>query len=143
MLFFLETSSSITKFSLNFSAPQHYRITISYLYLGGGIWTPPSPQLSRIRDYSADNARAWARRVNSKKVREAGGIKGDSLKRPPRGFDAEHVHIEDLKRKSFYVMSEADASVALQADFIDEVTEAFRRAAPLNRFITGALDLPF
>ena len=53
------------------------------------------------------------------------------------------MHIEDLKRKSFYVMSEADASAALRADFIDEVTEAFRRAAPLNRFITGALDLPF
>jgi uncharacterized protein (TIGR02453 family) len=128
----------------NAHAPGFYvHLAADGLFFGGGIWTPPSPQLSLIRDYIADNARSWARIVNSKKVREAGGIKGDSLKRPPRGFDAEHVHIEDLKRKSFYVMSEADASAALRADFIDEVTEAFRRAAPLNRFITGALDLPF
>ncbi len=63
--------------------------------------------------------------------------------RPPRGFDAEHVHIEDLKRKSFYVMTEAPAGHALKPDFVDEVSEGFKRAAPLNRFITGALDLPF
>jgi uncharacterized protein (TIGR02453 family) len=113
------------------------------LLFGGGIWQPPGPQLNIIRDYIADNARSWARISNSTKVKEVGGIKGDSLKRPPRGFDAEHVHIEDLKRKSFYVMTEAPPKHALKPGFIDEVTDAFRRAAPLNRFITGALDLPF
>jgi hypothetical protein len=40
-------------------------------------------------------------------------------------------------------MTVADAPAALKPGFIDEVTEAFRRAVPLNRFITGALDLPF
>ncbi len=113
------------------------------LFFGGGVWQPPGPKLNQIRDYIVDNARSWSRIVNSKRVKEAGGIKGDSLVRPPRGFDAEHIHIEDLKRKSFYVMMEAPAAHALKPDFIDEVSEAFNRAAPLNRFITGALDLPF
>lgn len=113
------------------------------LFMGGGVWNPAGPQLNRIRDYIADNARSWARVINARKVKEVGGIRGDSLKRPPRGFDAEHVHIDSLKRKSFYVMTEAPASSALKPAFLDEVTEAFRRAAPLNRFITGALDLPF
>ena len=80
---------------------------------------------------------------NAKKVRDVGGVKGDGLQRPPRGFDAEHVHIEDLKRKSFFVMTEAEPSVALEPGFVDEVSEAFRRAAPLNRFISDALELPF
>jgi uncharacterized protein (TIGR02453 family) len=113
------------------------------LFFGGGVWRPPGPQLNLIRDYIADNARSWARIVNAKKVKEAGGIKGDSLQRPPRGFDAQHMHIEDLKRKSFYVMTEAPATDALKPGFIDAVTAAFRRAAPLNRFINGALDLPY
>jgi uncharacterized protein (TIGR02453 family) len=113
------------------------------LFFGGGVWQPPGPQLNLIRDHIADNARSWARISNAPKVKEAGGIKGDSLKRPPRGFDAEHVHIEDLKRKSFYVMTDAPTEHALEPGFIDEVAEGFRRAAPLNRFITGALDLPF
>jgi len=112
------------------------------LFFGGGIWHPPGPQLNRIRDHIADNARSWSRIKNAKKVLEVGGIKGDSLMRPPRGFDAEHVHIEDLKRKSFYVMAESDPATALRPDFIDHMSDAFNRAAPLNRFICDALDLP-
>jgi uncharacterized protein (TIGR02453 family) len=125
-------------------APGFYlHLDIDGLFFGGGVWRPPGPALNRIRDYIADNSRSWGRITHSKKIAEVGGIKGDSLKRPPRGFDAEHAHIEDLKRKSFYVMTEAPADHALEAGFVDEVLEGFRRAAPLNRFVTGALDLPF
>jgi uncharacterized protein (TIGR02453 family) len=125
-------------------APGFYvHLDLDELYFGGGIWRPPSPQLGRIRDFIADNARSWARIKNAPKVKEVGGIQGDSLERPPRGFDAEHVHIDDLKRKSFYVMTEAEPATALQADFPDTVTRAFQRAAPLARFVCDALDLPF
>jgi len=128
----------------NAHAPGFYaHLATDGLFFGGGIWTPPAPHLNRIRDFIADNARSWARISNAKKIRDVGGIKGDGLKRPPKGFDAEHVHIEDLKRKSFFVMTEAEAAAALSPDFIDDVSEAFRRAAPLNRFIADALDLPF
>lgn len=112
------------------------------LYFGGGIWHPAGPQLNKIRDFIADNARSWARIKNAKKVLEVGGIKGESLMRPPRGFNDEHVHIEDLKRKSFYVMAESDPSAALKPDFIDHMSDAFSRAAPLNRFLCDALELP-
>ena len=40
-------------------------------------------------------------------------------------------------------MTEAEPSAALEPGFADEVNEAFRRAAPLNRFISDALELPF
>ena len=111
------------------------------LLFGGGIWHPPGPQLSRIRDFIADNARSWARIKNAPKVAELGGIQGETLLRPPRGFNAEHVHIEDLKRKSFFVMGEAGCSAATKPGFIDQVADACNRAAPLNRFICDALDL--
>jgi uncharacterized protein (TIGR02453 family) len=125
-------------------APGFYvHIEEDQVFFGGGIWLPPAPQLNAIRDFIADNARSWARVRNAKKVQDAGGIKGDSLKRPPRGFDDQHVHIEDLKRKSFYVMSEAPSQSAAKPGFVDEVTQGFVRAAPLNRFICDALELPF
>jgi uncharacterized protein (TIGR02453 family) len=128
----------------NAHAPGFYvHLETDEVTVGGGIWQPPAPHLAKIRDYIADNARAWARIANAKKIQDAGGIRGDSLKRPPRGFDAEHVHIRDLKRKSFYVMTSAAASTAMKSSFVDDVTEAFRRAAPLNRFITEAIELPF
>jgi uncharacterized protein (TIGR02453 family) len=113
------------------------------LYFGGGVWLPPNPQLNRIRDAIIDNARSWSRIANAKKLQDIGGIRGDALQRPPRGFDPEHRHIEDLKRKSFYVMTEADARDAMHPAFIEQVTEGFRRAAPLNRFVCDALGLAF
>ena len=113
------------------------------LYFGGGVWLPANPQLNRIRDAIVDNARSWSRITKAKGLQGIGGIRGEALKRPPRGFDAEHQHIEDLKRKSFYVMTEADARDALQPGFIEQVHEGFRRAAPLNRFICDALGLAF
>jgi uncharacterized protein (TIGR02453 family) len=128
----------------NAHAPGFYlHLAPEGLFYGGGIWRPPGPQLNRIRDYIADNSRSWARISNATRIKDVGGIRGESLKRPPRGFDAQHVHIEDLKRKSFYVMTDAPPERALRPGFVDEVTEGFRRAAPLNRFVTGALDLPF
>lgn len=125
-------------------APGFYvHIETDGIHFGGGIWTPPSRQLTMIRDFIADNPAAWDKLIKSKSIKDSGGIRGDSLKRPPRGFDADARHIDDIKRKSFFVMSEADADLALRADFVDETARAFRSAAKLNHFITDALDLPF
>jgi uncharacterized protein (TIGR02453 family) len=125
-------------------APGYYvHLDNDGLFFGGGIWAPPNPQLTLIRDAIVDNARTWSRIANAGPVRAAGGIKGDALKRPPKGFDPEHAHIEDLKRKSFYIMTEAAPAAIHKPEFLDQVSEAFRFATPLNRFITHALDLPF
>lgn len=113
------------------------------LFFGGGIWNPPGPQLGRIREAIADNPAAWARIRNAAAIRRRGGIQGDSLKRPPRGFDPDHRHIEDLKRKSFFVMAQGKPALARSADLVNEVAAAFRATARLNRFVTEALGLPF
>jgi len=125
-------------------APGFYvHIETDRISFGGGIWRPPSKQLGLIRDFIADNPTAWEKLRNSPAVKKLGGIKGDSLIRPPRGYDAEARHIDDLKRKSFYLMGEADAKLALSAAFVTETTKVFRTAAGLNHFVTDALELPF
>ena len=75
--------------------------------------------------------------------KKLGGIQGKSLKRPPRGYDAEARHIDSLKRKSFFIMAAAEPELALGPDFITESTKVFRTTAKLNHFITDALDLQF
>lgn len=113
------------------------------LFFGGGVWLPPNPVLNRIRDHIVDNARSWSRIRNAQAVQATGGIRGDMLKRPPRGYDPEHRHIEDLRKKSFYVAVEAPPEHALRPTFVDEVAASFRTTAPMMRFITDALELPF
>lgn len=125
-------------------APGFYvHLAAEEVFFGGGVWMPPNPVLNRVRDHIVDNAQSWSRIRNAKAVVASGGIRGDSLKRPPRGFDPEHRHIEDLKKKSFYVATEVTASATLEPGFMGQVTDGFKLAAPMMHFINDALDLPF
>ena len=113
------------------------------LSIGGGIWRPPAKQLGQIREFIADNPSAWDKLVKSSAVRKLGGIKGDSLKRPPRGYDADSRHLDDLKRKSFFLMADTDPDLALTPQLVDESAKVFRTVARLNHFISDALELTF
>ena len=125
-------------------APGFYlHIETDGLSIGGGIWRPPAKQLGLIRDFIADNPAAWEDLAQSAEIRDLGGIQGDALKRPPRGFAADARHIEDLKRKSFYVMTGFSAGLALNSDLVTESARVFRTAARLNHFVSDALELPF
>ena len=94
------------------------------LHFGGGIWRPPSAHLTKIREYIVDNPTEWTRIKGAKAVKDRGGIRGDGLVRPPRGFDPEHRHIDDLKRKSFFVMAEAKPSLLRKPELVNEVATA-------------------
>jgi uncharacterized protein (TIGR02453 family) len=125
-------------------APGFYlHIETDRISIGGGIWRPPSKQLGLIREFIADNPSAWEKLVKSPAIREMGGIQGDSLIRPPRGYNPDARHMEDLKRKSFFLMSNTDTELALSSALVTESAEIFRKVAKLNHFITDALELPF
>lgn len=114
------------------------------VFFGGGVWMPPGPVLLKIRERMATDPEAWNHLVENKTFKKRfGEVKGDRLKRPPRGFDKDLALIEDMKLKSFFVVQHIDESLALKPDFINEVERAFRAATPLMQFVTRALDLPF
>ncbi len=68
---------------------------------------------------------------------------GESLKRPPKGFDPEHPHTEDLKHKDFVLLHQFDEQATCKPDFIDEMTEACRKASPYVEFLTTAIGLEY
>ncbi len=111
---------------------------------GGGIWMPPNSELTKIRNTIVDNPNEWKRIKSSVKFKNLfGGIGGDGLKRPPKGFDAEHLHIEDLKRKSFFAMRHENADIISGEHFIDEVEATFKAAKPLMEYICYAQEISF
>jgi len=125
-------------------APGFYvHIETDRISIGGGVWRPPGKALGLIREFIADNPSAWEKLSHSPGIKSMGGVQGDSLLRPPRGYQADARHIEDLKRKSFYLMTDVDVKLALGPALVTESARVFSTAAQLNHFICDALELPF
>jgi len=114
------------------------------VFFGGGIWMPETSVLRPIREAIAADPDGWiaATRSNGFK-RRFGEVEGESLKRPPAGYDPDHPLIEDLKRKSFFAVQEVDPKLATTPRFVGEVEKAFVALVPMMRFLTEALGLSF
>lgn len=114
------------------------------ILFGGGIWKPDGTTLLKIRSAIVDNPSAWQAAVHEKSfVRRFGELRGERLKRPPRGFDSNHPLIEDLKLKSIFVMQQDTPELACSKRFITAVEKAFTKASPMMSFLAFALDLPY
>lgn len=105
---------------------------------GGGIYHPDAASLARIRDRIVAKPAEWAA------VLRAGlKVEGDTLKRPPAGYDAEHQFIADLKRKDHYAMGSFTQAHVCSSKFLDLYIEECRRVSPLVQFVSKALGLPW
>lgn len=114
------------------------------VYAGAGIWKPLGPELNKIRSSIVEQPDGWDKSINNKRfIKRFGEVEGESLKRPPSGYDANHPNIEDLKRKSFFVKQNIDTALALTPEFIDEIVLVYTDSVPLMKFISRALGLPF
>lgn len=127
----------------NVHAPWFYvHLAPSEVFIGGGIWKPDNNALDKIRNRIAENPKQWSRVINNSAFSKYyGKLQGESLKRPPRGFDTGNPYIDDLKRKSFIAFRHVKPQSALTPAFIREVEKAFTTAMPLMHFITSALEI--
>ena len=78
-----------------------------------------------------------------KKVRAKISEHGDSLKRPPAGFDPAHPLIDDIKRKSFTGGTSLSNKQVLSSDFMSTFIGAYKDIEPLIKFLAGAAGTPW
>ncbi len=126
-------------------APGFYvHIEPQEVFFGGGVWRPPGPMLRAIRQAIADDPGSWKKITRCAGFkRRFGEVRGDTLKRPPQGFDSAHPFIEDLKRKSFFAMQRVDPDLVTTPAFIKEVDRSFVALAPFMEFLTLAVGQSF
>jgi len=111
-------------------------------FLAGGMWRPDKEPLKQIRTTIVDFEARWKRLKGSKKFKEMFELSGESLKRPPRDFDADHKLIEDLKRKDFIAVSPLKNADLKSSSIVDLTIERYKRAMPLVRFLCDAIHIP-
>jgi len=125
-------------------APGFYvHIAPDECFLALGVWRPDPLSLAQIRQAIVEWPDRWRRARDDKKFRQRFSLDGDSLRRPPRGFPAEHPHVEDLKRTDFIGLCELREQDVLAEGFSEQVAAAFTIGRPLMQFLCGALNLPF
>jgi uncharacterized protein (TIGR02453 family) len=125
-------------------APLFYlHIAPGRCFVGGGLWHPESATVKRIRDFLVDNPATWKKAVQAKRFREHFELGGESLTRPPRGYDPAHELIEDIKRKDFVATRHFSDAEAMSPRLPKIVIDGCKGIAPMIDYLCAALDLEF
>ena len=109
------------------------------VFIGVGMWRPDSEPLRQIRERIAVRSGEWQRAIGTAAFKRNFSLGGDSLKRPPRGFDKEHPLIDDIKRKSFIAVRSMTIEDCLKPQFQRSVETSFRQATPYMEFLCAAV----
>ena len=113
------------------------------VFAATGTWRPDTASAKKIRDAIVAKPADWKRATSGKAIRAMCTFEGESLKRPPRGYDPEHPLIEDLKRKDFLAVVAFSQGDVCGADFMGQFTKFCRAVSPYTAFLTKALDLEY
>jgi uncharacterized protein (TIGR02453 family) len=125
-------------------APGFYvHIAPDECFLAVGMWRPDADSLRRIRLAIVERPRRWQQARDDKTFRRRFDLEGGALRRPPRGFAADHPHIEDLKRTDFLGLQGLDEQDVLAPSFLRRVAASFAAARPFVRFLCDALKIPY
>jgi len=112
-------------------------------FVGVGIWRPDSGTLRRIREGLVDDVGGWEEAVGSKDFQNQFRLSGESLSRPPKGFDPTHALVQDLKRKDFIALSTLSEKTLTSSAFLESFGERCRAGRPLVAFLCKVLGVPF
>ena len=112
-------------------------------FLGVGIWRPESKALGRLRDFIVDNPASWEKAKKHPPFNANYQLVGDSLKRPPRGYPADHPLIEDLKRKDFIACANFDEAEICKQGFSSFVANSFSQADPFMSYLCMAMEVRY
>lgn len=125
-------------------APGYYvHVAPGEVFLGCGIWHPQGPALRAIREHIVEEPDAWVEVSRAERFEESFELTGDSLKRAPKDFDADHPLIEDLKRKDFIGVRQVPQSFVTSDDLPKKLLEAWTDATPFMRFLCSAVDVAY
>lgn len=113
------------------------------VFLGAGIWRPDKKPLLQIRQAISESPSDWKKARNARTFQKTFELSGDTLKRPPHGFDKDDPMIDDLKRKDFIGVCNLAEGDITTPEFLPDVTRKFKAATPFMRFLCNALELPF
>jgi len=125
-------------------SPGYYvHIAPDEVFVGVGMWRPDSEPLRQIRERIAARPGEWQRAIGAAAFRKHFSLGGESLQRPPRGFEKEHPCIDDIRRTSFIAVRDMTVDDCVSPKFQRSVETSFRQATPFMEFLCAAVGVKF
>lgn len=113
-------------------------------FIGAGLWHPETHTQRRVRQFIFDNPAAWARVAHDNKLRHRFDLaSADMLVRPPSGFPADFIYIDDLRHRNFALMAKLEDDQITSAALLKAIEKDLVRLAPFVDYLCAALDLEF
>lgn len=112
-------------------------------FFGVGLWRPETKVAYAIRERIADESDRWTSIMSAPAFADRFTLEGDSLVRPPKGFDPEHPLIPDLKRKDFIATTTVTQKEVVAANFMDTFEELCQAGSGYMHFLCDAVGVDF
>ena len=120
------------------------RVDPDEVLVATGMHGPDKPELERIRQAIDADRDGWkAASGNRAFVKAWGGLEGESLKRVPAPWPADHPAADDLRRKDFTAFARWEPRTATRSGFAARLVEQWQASEPLMAFLCRAVDLPW
>jgi uncharacterized protein (TIGR02453 family) len=125
-------------------APGFYvHIAADKCFFAAGCWHPEPDALGKIRDLITQKPDKWFAARNDKKFTAQWELWGDSLTRPPRGYNADHPAIEDIKRKDIVALAALSVKEVTGKGLVALAEKRFTETVPFMKFLCLALEVPY
>jgi uncharacterized protein (TIGR02453 family) len=111
--------------------------------MGVGLWRPETKVAYRIRDHIDADQTGWKRASRGKRFTDVFTVTGDSLTRPPKGYQDDHPLIDDLKRKDFVASTRLSQKLVTSDEFMKVFEDYCKRSVPFIKFLCEAVEVPF
>ena len=112
-------------------------------FMGVGLWQPESKVAYAIRHHIDEHQDEWIAATRAKGFTSTFELGGESLQRPPKGFDPDHPLIDDLKRKSFMATAQLTQGDVTSATFMDTIEANCRTAGPMMALLCAAVGVAY
>lgn len=113
-------------------------------FVGGGLYMPMANEINKVRqeiDYCSDEWTGILKNKNFKRIYGDLERSSDiSLSRPPKGYDASHNCINDLKLKSWIATKEIKDELLTTPQLSKTIIESFEALQPLLQFINRSIE---
>jgi uncharacterized protein (TIGR02453 family) len=118
----------------------YLEISADESFIAVGFWNPNKEDLLRIRKEIEVDGHEFKSVINHNKIKDVWGeIKGQEVKTSPKGFNADHLHVDLIKKKQFIFIKKLKDEEILDENFRKNLVNYFISIRPFFDYMSEIL----